>query len=131
MDMKKIPYLHRPIQIEIGGTAFNFLTVGHCAKAVGRTTATIKNWERLGVFPRPHVWLYPNRMSARRRLYPQAFVESLSRIAASGHVGVRMERHVWHEFHDEVWEAYNRAVEPIIQPGARGVTKQADEMLGV
>jgi hypothetical protein len=50
--IRKVPYLHRPIQIEISGKSFNFLTIGYVAQALGRTPTTIKIWEKYGLFPR-------------------------------------------------------------------------------
>jgi hypothetical protein len=118
-------YLHRPITIQIGNEVFSFLTIGYVAEAVGRSTANIKRWQRLGLFPRPEYWLYPNRGPASRGLYPEDFVKSLSEIARRTCPSRRMDRKHWRRFHDDVWAAFESAVASINDlralDGARGV----------
>ena len=53
----------------------------------------------------------------RRRLYPEAFVTLLSDIADRDYYGPRLDRANWLRFNEEVAKAYQRAVEPLFDPG--------------
>lgn len=41
-----------PVTYIVGGEVREFFTIGHLARALGRSTVTIRSWENKGVFPR-------------------------------------------------------------------------------
>jgi len=96
----------RPIQIDISGTKVTFLTIGYCARALGRTTTTLRGWERSNLFPPA-----PFRTARTRvRLYPEAFVKSMSQIVGEGYLGKRMDRLHWQRFQADLWSAHEEAL---------------------
>jgi hypothetical protein len=64
---KKVPFLRRPIQIDIEGKSFDFVTIGYVARALARTPTTIKICEKYGLFPSAPYLLNSKDISARRR----------------------------------------------------------------
>ena len=126
MAGKRIPNLHRPIEMEIGGQTVTLLTVGHVAKALGRTTATIKWWEGIGLFPRAPLRLYPDLPAANRRLYPSEFVRALRQMNFD-YLGTRLDHRDFQRFHDEVVEVFEEAMAPIRELGwSAGATEPTE-----
>jgi len=74
------------------------------------------------LFPRPEYFLYPNRRSAKRGLYPEELVRLLEDLADSGQLGRRLDWDFQDRFSDKVWAAYERAMEPF-----QGATAQLVE----
>ena len=72
--------MRRPIKTVISGRPVELVTIGWVARAFGRTTSTIKYWERIGLFPRAPFRHHRNVPSANRRLYPRQFVTALTEI---------------------------------------------------
>ena len=107
--------LRRPINADIGGQIVTLMTVGHVAAALGRTRWTVDCWITLGLLPKPPFVINPNDDVIKRRLYPSAFVERLAVIA--NQIGPRLPRSEWQGFHDQVVDAYNEVVGPLIRPG--------------
>ena len=105
MTMKRLRYLHRPIKHQINGHIVELLTVGHCARALNRSVATITWWEQRNMFPRAPYLLSTKEPSGRRRLYPAAFVTSLHDMDLS-YIGTRLDRQHFQRFHDQVFEAF-------------------------
>lgn len=122
--VQHIKDLRRPITIEINGKAMKFLTIGHVAAAVHRTTACIKLWERTGLFPVAPYRLTQNQM----RIYPQDFVRSLHRIREQGYLGRRLERSDWRRFQTDVWRAMGNALPAEEEPNV--VTHSASDNEG-
>lgn len=107
--MEKIKNLQRPVETTIDGRPVALVTIGHCAVLLQRTTACLKHWERLGLFPPA-----PYRTSrSRRRLYPLAFAVSLRGIAKQDYYGPRLDRSDWARFHAEIWDAFDAALKPM------------------
>jgi hypothetical protein len=111
----------RTIRIVLHGREHEMVTIGHLARALGRTVWTVKSWEQLGLLPRAAFVLNPNSLSARRRLYPPAYVDALQEIRKQGYLGRRLDRDQWQRFHAEVWAAYQATVTPLLARGV-GVT---------
>jgi hypothetical protein len=86
---------------------------GYVAQALGRTSTTIKIWEKYGLFPQAPYLMNSKSISARRRLYPEDFIKSLKQIRDHGYIRQRMDRNVWQVFQREVLEALQRAVAPL------------------
>ena len=107
--------LRRPITADVGGQIVTLMTVGHVAAALGRTRWTVDYWITLGLLPKPPFVINPNDDVIKRRLYPAAFVERLAVIA--NQIGPRLPRSEWQGFHDQVVDAYNDVVGPLIRPG--------------
>jgi hypothetical protein len=102
--VRHIKNTRHPVVVEIDGESMTFLTISYCARALGRTTACIKNWERLGLLPPPY------RLTGNGfRLYPLGFVTALSQIKDQGYVGRRMDRSDWGRFQAAVWSAFDSA----------------------
>ena len=79
-DDKPVVMLHR-------GAEREFFTIGHLAKALSRSTVTIRSWENKGVFPRsplstPKSQVVPNFGSkpVGRRLYTREQIEGVLEI---------------------------------------------------
>jgi hypothetical protein len=109
----KIRNLRQPIQTEINGQPCVLLTIGFVLRAIGRSKWTLRNWEKLGLFPEAPFVLRPDVPSARRHLYPAPFVQRLKEIAGHGYVGTRLDFEDWERFRDEVFDAYNETVTPL------------------
>ena len=112
----------RTIRIVVYGRDEEMLMIGHVARALRRTVWTVKSWERQGLLPQATFILNPNRRSARRRLYPPAYVKALQEIRDQGYLGQRLDRHQRKRFQHEVWAAYQATVTPILDRRA-GVTE--------
>ena len=121
--------LHKPIRREINGHDCMFLTIGYIAHVLGRTTWTIKHWEKIGLFPPAPFIQHADVPRTRRRLYPEAFVEQLDEIVKRGYVGQRMDRDDWRRFHREVRSAYEATVTPLRHPRV-GVTESSTDRSG-
>jgi len=82
-----------------GGCHLNVYSIGYVAKALGRTTACIRRWEREGIIPRPILSLSSNRY----RWFSDREVEALTRIFQIEHVrsGVRIPRNFTIALHAE------------------------------
>jgi hypothetical protein len=111
--MKRPRYLHRPVPVRCNGGTYRFVTIGYLAHATNRTTRTIKRWQSMGLFPKPEYFLYPNEGPAQRGLYPEEFVDALYEIVAGGHLGRRLDWWYLDRFTDDVWDAYEWAMEPV------------------
>ena len=114
VEMSRIKNLRRPITATINGKSITLLTIGHVAHAVGRTTASVKYWERCGLFPLSQFWLSPDDSPAQPlRLYPETFVKSLIQIRQEDYLGARLDRDQWPRFYEDVTAAYERAMAPL------------------
>lgn len=112
--MKRPRYLHRPVEVQCNGEIYPFVTIGYVTLAVGRSTRTIKRWQRVGLFPNPEYFLYQNEGPAQRGLYPLDFVYTLREIVARGHLGRRLDWRYRDRFSDQVWHAYEQAMNPFV-----------------
>jgi hypothetical protein len=99
-----------PKRYTIAGAAGEFHYVSALARALGRSSATIRQWERQGVIP---VAPYFKRTAAGtlrplRRLYPRAYIEAAVRIAGDeGLVGHRPQAWAACAFSDRLHEAWH------------------------
>jgi len=117
----RIKHQRRPIRTEVNGTPVTLLTIGHCARALHRSTATIKSWERIGLFPPAPFWQRPNGTpAARRRLYPLDFVKALPMLGDRYKLGKRLDREQWQDFHDAVVALLAKSLAPLIPQGQEG-----------
>ena len=103
------------------------MTVAYVAKAIGRSKWSVKHWQRLGLLPEPPFVLHPDVQEARRYLYPATFIDCLAQIASQDYVVRRLDREDWQRFHNEVYEAYERTVAPLL---GGGVTDEAASAVG-
>jgi hypothetical protein len=109
----KVRNLHRPILVKINGEECPMLTIGYVALALRRTTWTIKYWQRIGLLPRDAFVLNPNSQSARRRLFPEQYVQRLDAIGRQ-YLGPRMDRDQWATFRRLAFEAFEETVAPLL-----------------
>jgi hypothetical protein len=65
----------------LDGELREFYLVGALAEALGRSSQTVRWWERTGVLPPPHCWTTHIDPRARRRLYLREIIEGVVRIA--------------------------------------------------
>ena len=109
--------LRRPITgtSDLGGQTVSLVTIGHVAAALRRTRWTVDYWITMGLLPKPPFVINPNDDVIKRRLYPAAFVERLAVIA--NQIGPRLPRSEWQGFHNQVVDAYNDVVGPLIPIG--------------
>lgn len=102
--------LRRPIRFEVNGKSIRLFTIGHCARALGRTTTTLRSWERSNLFPPA-----PYRTARTRvRLYPEGFVKAMGQIVSEGYLGERMDRSHWQRFQTDVWSAHEEALKSLM-----------------
>jgi len=94
------------------GEIYRFVTIGYLSAVTGRTTRSIKRWQALNWFPKPDYFLNPGEGPAQRGLYPEMFVDALNEIVAEGRLGRRMDCLYRDRFSDQVWAAYEWAMEP-------------------
>ena len=109
-DLQMVEYvksLQHPVQIAVGDRTVDLVTIGYVANVLDRTSWTIKYWTRLGLFPEPPYFLNPKDSCTRRRLYPADFIDALAIIVSHGYVGRRLDRHQWHRFRVDVFDAFD------------------------
>ena|GEM_PF-4677207 len=122
----KLKNHRRPITTTINGKSVTLLTSGYMARAIGRSTWSVKHWRRLGLLPQPPFVLHADVQESRRYLYPATFVKSVAEIARQDYVVRRLEREHWQRFHAEVLQAYEKTIVPLL---TTGVTDDADSMV--
>lgn len=111
---KRIKNLRHPITAVVNGHPCELLTVGHLARAVGRTPWTVKHWQRIGLLPRPQVILNPKVPQARRGLYKSDFVAEMKVIGKKDYLYPRLDRADWQKFHSDVMRAYEKTIAPFL-----------------
>lgn len=79
----------RRVVVEVDGRVITCTTIGGLAAAVGRSSATVRSWERSGLIPMAPIILPADDPRAMRRLYPLDLVESVRRTAISERFGRR------------------------------------------
>lgn len=71
-----------PKHYVVKGVSYEFFTIGHLAKALGKSTITIRDWEREGWLPQAKYRTAPRgKAKAGLRLYSRAQIEGIIRIA--------------------------------------------------
>ncbi len=75
-------WARHPKHFWLDGELREFHLVGALAEALGRTSQTIRWWERTGVLPPLPCWTHHIDPRARRRLYLREIIEGVVRIAA-------------------------------------------------
>ena len=116
----KVRNLHTPIRVMVNNQECRMLTIGYVARALGRSTWTVKYWQRLSLLPPAPFVQHPNDPCTRRRLYPEPFVDAVHEIAGRGYLGVRLDRGDWKRFHDEIMAAHEVTVAPLLRPSGCG-----------
>src|SRR5665213_163787 len=96
--VEHIRNLHKPVHANIDGHDYVLLTVGHVTRALGRSTWTVKYWERLRLFPKAPFRLHPDVPQCCKRLYPADFVTRLEAIVEKGYLGNRLDYEDWPRF---------------------------------
>ena len=105
--------LRRPIKTNLNGQPVTFLTVGHLARAVHRTTWSVRHWQRLGLLPRPPFAIHRDDDQRRRWLYPADFVRRVAEVVAQYEIGERLNREDWGWFRDEVFAAFRDTMDSL------------------
>jgi hypothetical protein len=111
--IKHTKNLRHPIHAELAGELCDLMTVGHVAAAPGRSSWTVRHWQRLGLLPPTPFFIHAEIPNLRRLLFPREFVEVLSTIADEGLLGRRLNRDDWTRFHRDVLVAYEATVLPL------------------
>ncbi len=117
---ERIKNLRHPITGVINGHRVELLTVGHLARAVGRTPWTVKHWTKVGLLPPAQVIERADISNLRRYLWPAPFVAAMGAIARKDYVIRRLERKDWPKFHAEVLRAYGETIAPLLEPCVTG-----------
>ena len=112
--VEKVLGLRNPIHAKVNGRECTFYTSGYVAIILQRTPWTIRWWQRKGLFPEPPFFLNPDNPRTRRGLYPEPFLEALAEIAARGYLKERLDHYEWRRFHNDVCEAYESTVTPLL-----------------
>lgn len=94
-----ILYLH--------GTAVEFFTIGQVARAIGRTSGTLRAWEARGVLPKSGYQTSSDDPRGVRRLYTRAQAAGILRLAKDCGVMDADSRRPLHEFKAKVWALFN------------------------
>ena len=105
----------RRIEIEVNGMIVTCCTVGGLANAVGRSSRTIRDWERRGLIPGAPFVLNPNDVATRRRLYPLHLLEVLERVMKDERFGRRRPSGRFLRQQGQIYTAWNEALEPLRQ----------------
>ena len=67
--------------LRLQGEVTDFFTIGDVAQALGRSPATVRRWERLGILPKARYRKPGRDHRGERRLYSRQQLDDLSRAA--------------------------------------------------
>lgn len=89
------------------------LPIGYLTAALRRTRWTVLYWERMKLLPPTPFVMNPDYHRAKRRLFPEDYLLELARITKR-YPSARLEREQWRSFQEDVYDAYNRHVMPLL-----------------
>lgn len=88
--------------VSVGGAKFELHTIGYVAQKVGRSTLTLRRWERLSIIPSPVF-----KSKTGRRLYTNEEIDLLGRLIEE--LGLRRGLNILEtRFHELVTTGFNR-----------------------
>jgi hypothetical protein len=96
-----------PKKYRLHGVVREFYYVGALAAALGRSSATIRRWERLGVLPATPFRMIREHPGSTRRLYTESMIQAIVAIAESeGVLDAKVASFANNKFSARVWEVY-------------------------
>jgi hypothetical protein len=101
-------------------------TVGELAAAVGRTSHTIRGWERQGLIPPPPLTVQPGQPCTRRRMYPVELIEAVQEVAKREDFGQRRPSGVFLRQQQQMWSTW-RSVMASLVADETGIADEADQ----
>jgi DNA-binding transcriptional regulator YiaG len=91
------------------GRDVDVVTIGGLAKALGRSSSTIRRWEREHLLPRAPLHLLKHDPRAERRLYPVELVEAIAMICDAQPIGRRRSPNRFHRQQLAIVDAWSKA----------------------
>ena len=107
----------RRVEMVVNGKVTTLGTIGELAAAVGRTTNTIRRWERTGLIPKAPLILDPSTISARRRLYPVELIDELRQMAERERFGRRRPSGVFPQQQKHLWDMWRSVIDELVAGG--------------
>lgn len=90
----------------VRGRRVEFFGIGQVARAINRTSVTLRAWEAKGVIPKSGYVKNGADERGRRRLYTRAQAEAIIRLAKIHDVMDAGSRKPLHDFKRDVWAAF-------------------------
>jgi hypothetical protein len=109
----------RSVEIEVDGKSITCTTIGGLAAALGRTSHSVRIWERSGLIP-PAPFILPGGPNTKRRLYPISLVAVIQDVAIREGFGRRRPSGHFLRQQKSLYEAWNTALASISH--GKGVT---------
>jgi hypothetical protein len=122
--MKRAPEGRR-IEMVINGAPIALGTIGELASAVGRTSHTVRGWERRGLIPGPPLVTQPGAECTRRRWYPAPLIEAIQRVALDEGFGRRRPSGQFLRQQERLWDEW-RSVITTLNSEEQGVSSDGD-----
>jgi hypothetical protein len=107
----------------VNGKMQTLCTVGELARALNRTTHTVRRWERSGLIPRAPLILDPATACARRRLYPLELIEALRQLVQEERFGRRRPSGRFLYQQQRLWDTWRSVMASLIAEANDGVTE--------
>jgi hypothetical protein len=99
----------RPFRIRLeDGTDIYVVTIGGLAKALGRSSSTVRRWEREQLLPRAPLRLLKHDPRAERRLYPVELVEAVAAICDAQPIGRRRSPNRFRRQQMDIFDAWSK-----------------------
>jgi hypothetical protein len=99
-------------------------TIGELASAVGRTSHTVRGWERQGLIPPPPLIVQPGEVCTRRRLYPTELISAIQEVAQNERFGTRRPSGMFAHQQEAIWSTWRAVVDSLNSDGEeQGVTE--------
>ena len=112
----------RRIEMVVDGKVRTLCTVGELARALNRTTHTVRAWERSGLLPEAPLVLESKTICARRRLYPLELIEALRQVVQEERFGRRRPSGRFLAQQERLWTTWRSVMASLIAETQRGVT---------
>ncbi len=115
----------RRIEMVVNGQLRTLGTVGELASAVGRTSHTVREWERQGLIPTSPLVTQPGDACTRRRWYPLELIAALQQLAEDEGFGRRRPSGMFLRHQEQIWSKW-RAVMASLTSEQPGITDHVD-----
>lgn len=110
----------------IDGQVRTLATIGELAAAVGRTSRTVRGWERQGLIPPPPLVIQDGDVCTRRRLYPVELLDVMREVTAQEGFGRRRPSGTFLRQQEQMWNAW-REVMASLAADDPGITETAEQ----
>lgn len=97
----------------VDGRVRTLATIGELAAAVGRTSHTVRGWERSGLIPPPPLVIQDGDVCTRRRLYPIELLDVMREVTAHEGFGRRRPSGTFLMQQQRIWDAWREVMESL------------------